>query len=233
MISDYLRIERALSGTLPLNELNQEETEFCDRYRPAFEIGRMAGRTAQGYYAHKAAIEVAKDPRSNGLVPTEVRRGQAVPVGDVTRKDGTGHVYDIHHYLDYARANPEMAHDLERVWIIGALIAVGDALDKRGYLNRVPLLELVRHLRNGVAHGNIFDIRYPDSVKKYPAHNRQARVKTAEFEIAASLDGQPVLFDFMGAADVLDLLMSIEIYLTRIRERQQAGELDSLLNALA
>jgi hypothetical protein len=232
MISDYLRLERALLGTLPVNELNTEESDFCAKYRPAFEIGRMAGRMAQGYYAHKAAIEIAKDPRSNGLIPSKVRLGQAVPVGDVARKDGTYHVYDTRHYLDYARTNSDIANDLERVWIVGALIAVGDALDKRNYLNRVPLLELVRHLRNGVAHGNAFDIRNPDSVKKFPAHNRRALVKTAEFEITVALDGRPVLFDFMGAADVLDVLISTEAFLTRIRERRQLAELDDLLKAL-
>src|SRR5262249_48348635 len=134
--------------------------------------------------------------------------------------------------LDHARTNPDMLRDLERVWIIGSLIAVGDALDKRKYLNRVPLLELVRHLRNGVAHGNLFDLRYPDHLKKYPAHNRDALIKTAVFEITPDLDGKPVLFEFMGAADVLDLLMSVEVYLTRIRERVQRGELDSLLRAV-
>jgi hypothetical protein len=125
-----------------------------------------------------------------------------------------------------------MANDLERVWIVGALISVGDALDKRNYLNRVPLFELVRHLRNGVAHGNAFNIRNPDGLKKFPAHNRQALVKTAEFAITADLDDRPVLFDFMGAADVLDVLISTETYLTRIRERRQMGELDDLLKEL-
>jgi hypothetical protein len=184
---------------------------------------------AQGYYANKAAITVAADPRANSLVSMELRGNQAVPVGYVVRKDGTGHVYDIHHYLEHARTSPDMLHGLERVWIIGSLIAVGDALYKRKYLNRVPLFELVRHLRNGVAHGNAFEIRHPYSLKKNPAHNREALVKTAVFEITPDLDGRPVLFEFMGAADILDLLMSVEIYLTRIRERIRRGELDSLL----
>jgi hypothetical protein len=39
-----------------------------------------------------------------------------------------------------------------------------------------------------------------------------------------------VLFEFMGA-HVLDLLMSVEAYLTRVRERLQAGKLDSLAGA--
>jgi hypothetical protein len=220
-------------GSLEVNELNSEEADFCRKYRPAFEIGRMAARMYQGYYAHKAAIEIANSPGANGLIPNQSPPGQAVPIGEVFRRDGTGHVYDFRHYLDYARTNPHMADDLERVWIIGALIAVGDALDKRGYLNRVPLLELVRHLRNGIAHGNAFNIKNPDQLAKFPAHNREALVKSAAFEITAQLNGKIVLFDFMVPADILDLLMSVETYLTRIRERHAAKELDSLLKALA
>jgi hypothetical protein len=34
------------------------------------------------------------------------------------------------------------------------------------------------------------------------------------FEITPSLSG-PVLFDFMGPADVIDLLQSVEIYLSK------------------
>jgi hypothetical protein len=162
MISDHLNIERVLSGVLPFEELSLEERDFCTKYRPIFAIGLMASQMAQSYYAHRAAITVARDPRANSLIAAEVRGGQAVPVGDVTRKDGTGHVYDIHHYLEYARTNATILNNLERVWIVGSLIAVGDALAQHDYLNRVPLLELVRHIRNGVAHGNRFDIRNPD-----------------------------------------------------------------------
>jgi hypothetical protein len=42
-----------------------------------------------------------------------------------------------------------------------------------------------------------------------------------------------MLFEFMGPADVLDLLQSVEVYLTRIRERHAAGELSGLLKAVA
>lgn len=233
MISDYLRVERGLVGSLAISELNSEEVDFCRRYRPAFEIGRIAGRMYQGYYAHEAAIEIARNPGANSLIPNKPPPGQAVPVGEVLRSDGTIHVYDFRHYLDYARTNPHIVADLERVWIVGALIAVGDALDKCGYLNRVPLLELVRHLRNGVAHGNAFNIKHPDQLARSPAHNRDARVKATIFEITAQLNGKIVLFDFMGPADILDLLMSVEVYLTRIRERHATRDLDSLLTALA
>src|ERR1700722_899719 len=143
---DYLLIERALSGTLPKEKLSQEESDFCDRYKPVFEIGRLAHRMAEGYYAHKVAIDVAKDPRANTLVAN---------VDDqVCRNDGSGHVYNPYHYLDFSRTNPEMIVDLKRVWIVGSLIAVGDALSEYGYLNHAPILELLYHFRNAVAHGN-------------------------------------------------------------------------------
>ena len=58
-------------------------------------------------------------------------------------------------------------------------------------------------------------------------------MKTAEFQIEASLQGQPVLFDFMGPGDGLDLLQSIGIYLTRIRERKDTGELSNRLDKAA
>lgn len=99
---NYLAIERALSGVLPLDELNSEEKEFCWTYKAIFEIGRMAERMAQGYYAHVMAIEVARNPHSKDLVST-IPNGQSVPVGYVIRNDGTKHTFDSHHYLDYLR----------------------------------------------------------------------------------------------------------------------------------
>lgn len=216
-MNDYLLIERVLSGVVPVDKLNTAEKDFCAKYGPVFEIGRIAGRMAQGYYAHKTLIEVASDPRANALV---------ADTGGVTRKDGTKHVYDMHHYLDYGRT--AIVDDLERIWLSGALIAVGDKLDasKPRYLSRAPLLELIYHLRNAAAHGNKFHLLKNgiDCLKRYEAHNKEALVKTSEFEIKPDTKG-PLFFDFMGPGDVLDILQSVEVYFTRIRERRKSGEL--------
>jgi hypothetical protein len=75
------------------------------------------------------------------------------------------------------------------------------------------------HALNGAAHGNVFRIDNSASLIKFPAHNRLAAIRSdtkAEFEITANLQGQPVLFDFMGPGDVLDLLMSVGLYLIRM-----------------
>lgn len=232
--NDYLRIERALAGSMPLSELNSEEQDFYRRYKPVFDIGKMAEQRGQGYYAHVAAVEVATDPRARELIST-LPKGQAIPVGYIIRKDGTKHVFDFHHYLNYLRS-PWIVDDLARTWLESSLLAVGDALSDRRYLNHAPLLELLRHVRNGIGHGNTFNFtvgkKKPglDLLKKFPAHNKKAQVKSAEFAIEPKLEGRPVLFDFMGPGDVLDLLQSVGIYLTRIRERHQAGDLNSLLS---
>jgi hypothetical protein len=183
----------------------------------AFNIGRLAHRMGEGYFTHLAAIQVATDPRAVALIPA-ARPGSNITDAPVTRKDGTKHVYDFGHYLTQARGNSEIARELERIWFVGALLTVGDALEKENYFDRAPELELLRHLRNGVAHGNAFDIRNPKVLANFPAHNKLAWVRgenKTEFEITAGLNGQPVLFDFMAPGDILDLLFSVEVYLLR------------------
>jgi hypothetical protein len=183
----------------------------------AFNIGQMAERIAQGYYVHLAAIEVARDPRAVALSP-KVEPGKRVPVGYVRRKDGTPYEFHFNHYLSQARNNPAIVDDLDRLWLVGALLAIGDELEKENYFDHAPELELLRHLRNGVAHGNTFRIK-PKRLARFPAHNRLALVRSdtnAEFEITPNLEKQCVLFDFMGPGDVLDLLSSVGLYLIRM-----------------
>jgi hypothetical protein len=186
--------------------------------QPAFNAGQLAERLAQGYYAHLSAISVAADPRAVHLSPP-ILPGHLVPIGTVKRKDGTTHAFHFTHYLNLAGTDALLTDELERVWLAGSLVRVGDVLSKHNYFDRAPELELVRHLRNGIAHGNRFRIDNPASLAKFPAHNRDAWVKSdtnAVFEISMSLQGQRVLFDYMGAGDVLDVLMSVGIYLIRM-----------------
>jgi hypothetical protein len=184
----------------------------------AFDVGRLAERMAQGYYAHSAAISVASDPRAEALVPS-TPPGFVVPVGYVIRKDGTQHVCHFRHFLHLAATDADLARDLPRIWLAGSLLSLGDALTQHAYFDRAPELELLRHLRNGIAHGNVFRIDNPANLSKVPAHNRDAWVKSdlkTVFEITPTLQGRPVLFDFMDPGDVLDILMSVGLYLIRM-----------------
>jgi hypothetical protein len=87
-------------------------------------------------------------------------------------------------------------------------------LAAEGYYDRAPVLEMVRHLRNGIAHGNRFSLRNPTELNAWPAHTRDAACRSSgPFEITPDLDGSAVLFDFMGLGDVLDLLISVSTHL--------------------
>jgi hypothetical protein len=183
----------------------------------AFDIGQMTQRMVEGYFMHLAAIQVARDPRALALSPN-VEPGQIVPVAYVGRKDGTRHVFHFTHFLAQTGSNPVMVDDLDRVWLIGAFLTIGDALKRHDYFNHAPELELLRHLRSGVAHGNTFRINLKH-LAEFPAHNLLASIRgdnKTEFQITPNLQNQPVLFDFMGPGDILDLLMSVGLYLVRM-----------------
>jgi len=184
----------------------------------AFDAGQLAERLSQGYYAHMAALAVAADPRASELMPKKLP-GHTVPIGTVKRKDGTEHAFHFEIYLSQAAKDAFLITEFEQIWLAGSLLKLGDTLAQHKYFDRAPELELVRHLRNGIAHGNRFRIDNPNSLKTYPAHNRLAWVRSdtkAVFEIAPAVHGQAVLFDFMGAADVLDVIMSVGLYLIRM-----------------
>jgi len=140
-------------------------------------------------------------------------------VGYVGRKDGTQIVYHFEHFLKLGASDPVLAEEFARVWLTGALLTVGDALTQNSYFDHAPELELVRHLRNGVGHGNRFNITNPAILTTHPANNSLAHImsdKKTIFEMTPALHGTQVLFDFMGPGDVLDLLLSVGVYLCRM-----------------
>jgi hypothetical protein len=180
-------------------------------------VGRMAHHLADGYYAFLVAHLVAVNPVSINSLPRAKALGLD-PTGEIKRKDGTSHVLNLRHYLDLLRIDQSLQGDFLRTWATGALLALGDELKDHHYFDRAPILELVYHLRNGIAHGNRFNIdaRGKERLAKHEAHNRAATVRSplgTVYEITPTLTGR-VLFDFLGPADVIDLLQSVEVHLS-------------------
>jgi hypothetical protein len=191
----------------------------------ALEVGQLAWDMARGYATHITAIRMAPrlDPKAF------VRLIGDYPSDFVQRKDGTKWSFGTQDAL-VDLADKTIAEELTRVLFAGSLLRLGDALKDHDYFEHAPLFELVRHLRNGIAHGNRFYILYPDELEKCPAHNRDADYRGPNrtmFEITAALNGQLVLFDFMGAGDVLDLLSSVGARLERMG-RGEHGEIVSI-----
>jgi hypothetical protein len=178
-------------------------------------VGQLARDMARGYDTHIAAIRLAPRLNAHAFV------GEILdyPIDAVKRKDGTDWSFDTRDAL-LSLADKAIAAELPHVWLAGSLITLGDALERNNYFDRAPVLELIRHLRNGIAHGNRFSVRQPDKLKQFPANNCDASFKKTIFEITPALDEKLVLFNFMEPGDVLDLLYSVGRYLKQIGERQ-------------
>jgi hypothetical protein len=135
----------------------------------------LAQHLAFGYYSFLVAHHVAVNPQSiNSLPPAKVLGED--PTGEIKRKDGTFHTLNLRYYLDALREDQSLQGRFLRTWAMGALLMRGDELTKHNYFDRAPILELVYHLRNGVAHGNQFNIgdRGRKRLAKHAAHNRLA-----------------------------------------------------------
>ncbi|MEX3949462.1 hypothetical protein AB4Y40_17140 [Paraburkholderia sp. EG287B] len=154
------------------------------------EVARVAQHLASGYYAFLVAHLVAVNPMSiNSLPPSPVLGTN--PTGEIRRKDGTFHTLDLRFYLDLLREDQSLQSHFLRTWAMGALLMLGDELGAHDYFDHAPILELVYHLRNGVAHGNRFNITYSGKrrLARHDAHNRQAAVKSRKRLAAAVVDG--------------------------------------------
>ena len=174
----------------------------------------------QGYLSHHAAMAVVRDPRAAQILPPT---GKNVPEGIVHGSGGEIRiVYDFRHFLaDATRLTREEEYD--RVWLTGALMTLGDALRQHAYFDRAPELELIRHLRNAVGHGNRFRIDSPASLAKFPAHTRDAEPQPGNnrggyIEITPSLHGKPCLFDYIEAWELVTLFQAVGGYLRRLAD---------------
>ena len=188
--------------------------------KDAWDVGIFVQRLANEYFTHMAALHVASDPRVLEFAPP-IEPGQVVPILRVERGDGTRVSFSFSHYLDKVR-DTDLTEDFKRAWLSSSLLRIGDALGEHGYFGHAPEAELVRHLRNGVAHHNRFSF-HPNVIDKnsgllrYPAHNRRycAALSMNEYCIDTHLQNTGVLFDFGGPAAILDILIALGWHLTR------------------
>lgn len=175
---------------------------------PEGAVAYLADRMFAGFVAHDLTTQFWRVwPRSEGDVQAIVGSN----VLPIPRLDGTQHAYSVQWAAAGASAGL-YRDEFERIWLGAALMELGDRLDTYGYLDRGPDLEFVRHLRNAVGHGNRFDLRGG-------APHRPARFTGAtgsHFEVTPSLNGDWLLFDFMGPGDVCDLFQFIGWRLHRI-----------------
>ncbi len=165
-----------------------------------WRIGLRSQHLRDRYYAHRAALEIARDPAASDLLPPP-EEGALVSQFYVQQGDGKPPLNELALHFPYfleGGREPDIAEEFEQVYFKGALLELGDALAEHNYVDRSPPLEFVRHLRNGIAHGNRFEIRSPNSLVTYPAHTHELTPSnlnySEDFAIVPDLDGTPVLF---------------------------------------
>jgi len=189
----------------------------------ALEIGLQTFRLADGYFAHSAAMTVASHPQAGALL-TAARR---LPGNQVLRKDGSAHKFSLAHYLGLAGRDQSIRDDFDRIWLSHTFLEVGHTLKnaskkstlKTNDIFHAPELELIYHIRNGIAHGNRFhfDDNGKKRLAKHAADNRLSQHRVGGLlEITEKMEGKQVLFSFAAPGDLLDVLTSASEYLKRM-----------------
>jgi len=185
------------------------------------DVATLAQRMVSQFFSHHAALYVARDPRAQKFAPP-IETGQHVPVLKIPRRDGNAMIMSFDHYLAEVR-KPETRQDFDKVWLIGALLMVGDALGANKYFGRIPEAEIIRHLRNGVAHGNRFSFRR-DPIEetsgklKYPANmfRYAGRQGMPMHEVDTDRQGTEVLFVWGGPDAIIDCLTVLGVHLWNV-----------------
>jgi hypothetical protein len=191
----------------------------------ALQVGELAQDLFLGYMAYAGITALIRHPGAANLLRQlehENAGPASVPIEPVYRRDGTAHYFDLSHAVTNESRKESYRATHDRLWLSSAIMTLGDELT-RSSLDRTPDLEFVRHLRNGIGHGNRFHFRKNEP--RLPAHFTGAEGSTegdptphaaSTFEIVKSLEGEMVLFDFLGPGDVLDLLMHVSHRLIQI-----------------
>lgn len=184
----------------------------------AARIGALAVRLADLHYAYLAAIQLSRHRDAVSLMPPK-EPGQLVPLRCVPYLDGDSKQrIDFLHYFRLAQ-DPDATGLFDRVFFMGSLLTLGDALQPHHYFDHAPELELIYHLRNGVAHGNRFTFTKggKDRLARYPAHNRDTWLKTpVSYEVTLALAGREVLYDFVGPAELDRIFRCVGSYLENL-----------------
>jgi hypothetical protein len=171
--------------------------------KSAKEIADMLERLQDYYAAVSTALVLLNDDEVLRLLQAKgYDPGSTIRLG---RRDNSYYegikLWDAIHSV---RGNAGFNLDFLGSFFMTTLSWVGDELRKNGYFDKTSELELFRHLRNGISHGNTFNLLNGEP-------RRPARFKG--FEITPALHGQNVLFEFMSTGDLFDLFDHVKAHL--------------------
>lgn len=123
--------------------------------------------------------------------------------GIIDRNIGGGHSLKLEDSIKFLDQNNAARYEFLTTIGGGMILSIGDRFAKYDYFTKTPELLFLRHLRNGIAHGNKFDIR--TSSGKF-----WKEAKFRNLEIKSSLNGHKVLGEFIQMGDVMMLFDYLE-----------------------
>lgn len=171
-----------------------------------FTMARRVDDIRNGYLALDAALRLVAESidDSDDKSPEWIK----LP-GDITyRRD----------HVEALGRDPDVAREIRRAYLSGALLSVGDILADEQYLDRSPEFEFVRHIRNAVAHGNVFELKasHLEMLEKFPAYLIEGDGHKTH-AIKESVNGRECLFGFVGPNHVLAALTAAAMRMVEIR----------------
>ena len=172
--------------------------------RSAKEIADMLQRLQDSYATVSTALVFLNDDDALRLLQEKgYYPGSTIRLG--RRDDSYYEGIKLWDAIHSVRGSAGFNLDFLKSLFMTTLSWVGDELTAKGYFDKTPELEFFRHLRNGISHGNRFNlIRFNEPI-------RLARFKG--FEVTAALDGQPVLFEFISTGDLFDMFDHVKAHL--------------------
>lgn len=136
------------------------------------------------------------------LMAIDVQEGSELRV---LRSDGSYYAgIDLWQVIKQTKRNPAFGLDFLSLQLMTIISAVGTVFAEHDYFDQTPELEFLRHLHQGVLHGNSF----------YLADGEPKRLaKFGDFEITADLHGQTIFFEFLMPGDIFDLFDNLKNHL--------------------
>ena len=169
----------------------------------AKEIANLIDRLQATYAATSTALLLLNDDEILQLLLAKgYDPGSTIRLG---RRDNTYYEgIKLWDSINLVRGNAGYNLDFLGSYFMTILSFVGNKLSENRYFDKTPEFEFFRHLRNGVSHGNRFNLKYGEP-------RRPAKFKG--FKITPALEGQPVLFEFISTGDLFDLLDHVKAHL--------------------